>query len=170
MIQFSAIIHQFEKMGEKTGWTYVDIPADVSRQIKENCKVSYRVKGKIDHIEIAGTAVLPMGEGNFILSLKKEIQKKIGKRKGAIVYLQLEEDKDFKIEMPEDLEFCLDDCGGARQQFLSMPKSHQNYYINWLNSAKTEPTRVKRLAQTVDAMAKKMNFGEMMRYHKQISK
>ncbi|OAQ39925.1 hypothetical protein A5893_08045 [Pedobacter psychrophilus] len=166
MIQFATIIHQFEKMGEKTGWTYVEVPFDISQQIKKDCKVSYRVKGKIDETEIYGIAVLPMGEGNFIIALKKELQKKIGKRKGALVNIQIEEDKNFKIEMPDDLEYCLDDAIGAAQQFLSMPKSHQNYYINWINSAKTDPTRVKRLSQTVNAMVMKMDYGEMMRHNK----
>jgi len=168
MIQFTTIIHQFEKMGEKTGWTYVEIPFDISQQIKKDCKVSYRVKGKIDKTEIVGVAVLPMGEGNFILPLKKELQKKILKRKGALVSIQIEEDKNFKIEMPDDLEYCLDDAEETMNQFLSMAKSHQNYYINWINSAKTDITRVKRLSQTVDAMAMKMDYGEMMRYNKKI--
>jgi hypothetical protein len=166
MIQFTAIIHQFEKMGEKSGWTYIEIPYDISQQIKKDCKVSYRVKGKIDKTEIAGVAVLPMGEGDFILPLKKELQKKLGKRKGAILNIQIEEDKNFKIEMPNDLECCLDDADGTITQFLSIPKSHQNYYINWINSAKTDVNRVKRLTQTVNAMILKMDYGEMIRHNK----
>jgi hypothetical protein len=166
MIQFTALIHQFEKMGEKTGWTYVEIPVDVSQQIKENCKISYRVKGKIDNLPIKGIAVMPMGDGNFILPLKKELQKKIAKRKGAVVNLEIEEDKTFKIEMPEDLRLCFSDVEGTLDQFLSLPKSHQNYYINWINAAKTETTRVKRLTQTIEGIILKMDYGKMIRYNK----
>jgi hypothetical protein len=30
MVQFTTTIHRFEKQGEKTGWTYVEIPADLA--------------------------------------------------------------------------------------------------------------------------------------------
>lgn len=166
MIKLTAIIEQFDQKGEKTGWTYLYIPSELANTIKANCKVSFRVKGLIDHVNFEGIALAPMGEGDFILPLKKELQKKIGKQKGATVALQIAEDKDFKLEMPEDLKDCLMDVEGTVEQFMSMPKSHQNYYFNWINAAKTDPTRVKRIAQTVEAMQTKMDFGEMIRYNK----
>lgn len=166
MTQLSLMIEQFDQKGEKTGWTFLSISADVANELKPDCKVSFRVKGTIDTVAFSGIALCPMGEGNFILPLKKELQKKIGKRKGAIVSLTLEEDKDFKYEIPDDLDNCLSDIDGALLQFYSMPKSHQNYYIRWLDEAKTSETRLKRLVQTVEAMEKKMDYGEMVRYNK----
>lgn len=166
MIQLPAIIEQFEKKGEKTGWTYLAIPHTLANELKPNCKVSFRVKGKIDDVPFAGIALAPMGEGSFILPLKKELQKKIAKRKGATVMLSIAEDRDFKIEMPEDLEICLTDVEGAAEQFYTLSKSHQNYFFNWINQAKTDPTRIKRIAQTVEAMELKMDYGEMIRYNK----
>ncbi|PWS33780.1 YdeI/OmpD-associated family protein [Pedobacter paludis] len=166
MIHFKAEIERFDSMGEKTGWSYVFIPANLANQIKPDCKVSFRVKGKIDLVEVLGMAVMPMGEGDFILALKSELRKKLKKEAGASVELSLEEDKDFKIEMPEDLEMCLSDEEHLMSNFLKQPKSHQNYYINWINQAKTETTRTKRLAMTVTAMHKKQDFGTMMRESK----
>lgn len=150
-------------MGEKTGWSYVFIPGAVANQVKPNEKKSFRVKGKIDQVEVKGIALLPMGEGDFIIPLKAELRKALKKEEGAVVELNLTFDADFKIEMPDDLELCLADEEVLMQQFLSMPKSHQNYFINWLNSAKTEATRTKRIIMIVDAMAKKYNYGEMIR-------
>nr|WP_294895442.1 YdeI/OmpD-associated family protein [uncultured Pedobacter sp.] len=166
MIKINAIIEQFGEKGEKTGWTYLDISQEIANELKPNCKVSFRVKGLIDRVAFSGIALAPMGEGNFILPLKKELQKRIGKRKGATVALEIAEDKDFKIEMPEDLKTCLKDVEGTFQQFCTLPMSHQNYYFNWINAAKTDTTRVKRIAQTLEAMELKMNFGEMVRYNK----
>ena len=166
MVHFQTLIKQFKEMGEKTGWTYIDIPAHIAQEIKVDCKVSFRVKGKIDDVAINGIALLPMGEGNFILALNKSLQKAIGKRKGAMVNLSLVEDQDFKFDIPEDLADCLADVEDGMAQFLKLPKSHQNYYIKWINEAKTETTRVKRLAQTAQAMALKMNYGEMIRFNK----
>lgn len=166
MITFEADLERFSKMGEKTGWTFVTIPKDIANQIKPDCRKSFRVKGFLDELPVAGMSFIPMGEGDFILALNSTIRKQLKKEEGAKLYLQLEEDKTFKIEMPEDLELCLLEERHFMENFLNLPKSHQNYYINWLNTAKTETTRIKRLTQIVIAMDKKQNFSEMMRSYK----
>lgn len=167
MVVFEAEIERYERMGEKTGWTFVFISMEIANKIKPGTKKSYRVKGKLDEVKVQGLAFTPMGEGNFILALKASLRKELKKEEGAMLRLTLEEDKDFKIEMPDDLELCLMEQRHCLDNFLKMPKSHQNYYINWLNSAKTEPTRTKRLTQIVIAMDKRMDFGEMIRSNKE---
>ncbi|MBO9674612.1 MAG: DUF1905 domain-containing protein [Sphingobacteriaceae bacterium] len=163
MIHFKAEIERFETMGEKTGWSYVFIPEALANEIKAGCKKSFRVKGKIDGLEVSGLATIPMGAGDFIIALNGTLRKKLRKEAGAAIELSLTEDKDFKIEMPEDLEICLSEEEHLMQNFLKQPKSHQNYYINWINQAKTEPTRTKRLVMTVKAMEKGQDFGAMIR-------
>jgi len=166
MVVFEAEIERFSKMGEKTGWTYVFVPKAVAQQIKADCKKSYRVKGKLDQVNVSGMALVPMGEGDFIIALKTSLRKELKKEEGAVLHLELEEDLDFKIDMPDDLEICLSDDPQLLETFLKLPKSHQNYYINWLNTAKTEVTRTKRLTQIILAMDQKMTFPEMMRANK----
>lgn len=163
MINFKAEIEQFDANGEKTGWSYVYIPREIAAQLKPGERRSIRVKGKIDEVAINGIALMPMGEGNFIMALNKPLRKQLKKEAGAKVELHIEFDADFKIEMPEDLALCLIDEQQLMEQFLSMPKSHQNYFINWLNSAKTETTRTKRLVMIVNAMANQWDFGMMIR-------
>jgi len=84
-------------------------------------------------------------------------------KKGDKLQLELEEDKDFKVEIPADLELCLMEEKHCLENFLKMPPSHQHYYINWLNTAKTEPTRVKRLTKIVMAMDQQMDFAQMLK-------
>ncbi|WP_158800485.1 YdeI/OmpD-associated family protein [Pedobacter sp. L105] len=163
MIVFESEIERFERMGEKTGWTFVFVPAAIADQIKPATKKSYRIRGKMDAVEIAGLALTPMGEGNFIIALKGSLRKQLGKKKGDKLRLELEEDKDFKIAMPADLELCLMEEKHCLQNFLKMPLSHQHYYINWLNTAKTEPTRVKRIVKIIMAMDQQMDFAEMLK-------
>lgn len=163
MIHIKAEIERFEQMGEKTGWSYIFIPATIANEIKPDCKVSFRVKGKLDDLEIAGIATVPMGEGDFIIAINTTLRKKIKKEAGAKVELWLEEDLDFKIEMPADLEVCLAEDETLLTRFLQQPKSHQNYFIKWINEAKTEPTRTKRLIMTITAMEKQQDYGEMIR-------
>ena len=163
MVELTATLQQFAEKGEKTGWTYLDIPAAIAHEIKPNNKLSFRVKGFLDGVPINGIALLPMGEGEFILPVKAALRKVLGKQKGAMVKLQLELDTAFKITMPENLAACFADEPEALQNFNRLPKSHQHYYFKWINEAKTEATRTKRLAATLDASSKGLGYGEMIR-------
>lgn len=162
MIRFTTTIHKFEKQGEKTGWTYIEIPADLADTLNPGVRTSYRVKGKLDKHAIAGVALVPMGGGRFIIALNATLRKAIRKDKGAMLDVQLEVDKK-KYELNKDFLNCLEDEPAALKVFQAMPPSHQNYYSKWIESAKTEPTRVKRIAMAVSALARKMDFGEMLR-------
>lgn len=166
MVNFNAEIEQFNSNGEKTGWSYVFVPENVAQQIKPEERRGFRVRGYIDQLAISGKSLIPMGGGDFILALDAKIRKQLRKEVGRPVTLSLTYDADFKIEMPEDLEVCLAQEEGLLEHFLSYTKAHQNYFINWLNTAKTEPTRTKRLIMIVDAMAKKQDFGLMIRSNK----
>ena len=163
MIEFNTIMLQFEAQGEKTGWTYIDIPADIAQQLKPGNKKSFRVKGMLDGLAVAGMAVMPMGGGNFILALKADVRRAIRKNAGAMLTVKLEEDKDYKLEVPADLQECFDFEPEALQQFNSLPKSHRDYFIKWIESSKTNETRAKRIVNTVNAMLRKWDYGTMIR-------
>lgn len=163
MIIFHAEIEKFESNGEKTGWSYIFIPNAITEQIKSGERRCIRVKGSIDEVAISGVGIIPMGQGDFIMALNKSLRKLLRKEAGAKVVLKLLFDADFKIEMPDDLEICLSDEDELLARFLAMPKSHQNYFINWLNTAKTEVTRTKRLVMIINAMFNNMDFGAMIR-------
>jgi hypothetical protein len=166
MITFKAEIERFESKGEKTRWSYIFIPAALSNELKPDCKVSYRVKGLLDQVPVCGVGIVPMGGGDFIMALKASLRKQLRKEAGAELLVQLELDTTFKIELPMEMEMCLDEDERCKENFLKLPKSHQNYYINWFNSAKTEPTKIKRLTLIMKAMEDKMSFSEMMRANK----
>jgi hypothetical protein len=163
MVKFKTKILQFkERMGEKTGWSYIKVPAKVAQQLMPDHKRSFRVKGKLDDHPIAGMALIPMGEGDFILALKAAIRKAIRKQAGDPLEVQLEVDKK-EIVPPKALLECLADEPEAQKAFMALPKSHQNWYGNWVKGAKTEGTRARRIAHIVDSLLKKMSFPEMMR-------
>jgi hypothetical protein len=161
MIQFVVTIHRFEKKGEKTGWTYFEIPADIAEKLKPGNKKSFRVKGKLDDFKISGVSLLPMGGGSFIMPVNAAMRKGIGKKQGAMLKVQLAEDKK-PYEINADFLECLRDEPKALKAFTAMPRSFQNYYSKWIESAKTEPTRTRRIAHAVSTLAKNMNFSEMI--------
>jgi hypothetical protein len=162
MIRFTTKILQFGAMGEKTGWSYIRISAAQAAKLMPGNKKSFRVKGRLDDHPIEKMALLPMGEGDFIMALKASVRKAIRKQKGDSLRVELEVDKAV-IKPPKELMECLADEPAALAHFSSLPRSHQNYFGGWVRSAKTEGTRASRIACVVDAMAKKMNFGEMLR-------
>jgi hypothetical protein len=162
MIKFTTTILKFAGQGEKTGWTYIEISPVVAQQLFPGNNKSFRVKGKLDEFSINGVALLPMGEGVFIMALNATMRKALGKQKGAKIIVQLAIDK-IQYQLNEALMECLEDEPGAIAHFKSLPRSHQNYYSKWIESAKTAPTQAKRIAMTVNAMLKKMDFGQMLR-------
>lgn len=162
MISFTTDIKKFGTQGEKTGWTYIMIPKQVAEKINPGIKKSYRVRGKLDNYKIEKTALVPMGEGNFILAINAAMRKATGKRLGAVLKVQLEVDKSI-ILPPTELIECLQDEPEALKYFNSLPQSHRNYFTKWIESAKTEPTKTKRIALVIKTMIRKMDFGAMLR-------
>ncbi len=169
MISFTAAIMKFGQQGEKTGWTYVTIPEIWASKIFPKNKKSFRVKGHLDRCPIKGVALLPMGNGDFILPLNAALRKKIQKRKGQFLQLTLE--KDYKPpEACSEFSQCLSEEPGAAAFFKTLPLSHRNYYIKWIKAAKTVPTKAKRISCTLDALTKHWKFNIMMQSQKEKAK
>jgi hypothetical protein len=164
MVEFTATLKQFSDQGEKTGWTYIEIPADIAQALKPGNKKSFRVKGKLDKYAISHIALLPMGGGSFIMAVNADMRKGIGKKKGAMVRVKLQEDKN-EFQFNKDFIECLADEPAAKAFFDTLAGSHQRYFSKWIDSAKTEQTKTKRIAWAVTALSKKQGYPEMIRSH-----
>ena len=162
MVKYTTVILKFDKQGEKTGWTYIEIPSDVANKLKPGNKKSFRVKGKLDNYSFEKTSLLPMGNGNFIMPLNASIRKTIGKRHGAMLHVQIAEDKSDFVFNP-DMMACLADEPVALKFFKQQPGSHQKYFSKWVDSAKTDITKAKKIAMVVNALSKGQGFAEMIR-------
>ena len=161
MLKFTATIQRFDRKGEKTGWQYIEVSAAQARKLN-NSKASFRVKGSIDSLAIQKTALLPMGEGHFILPLNSTIRKAIGKEHGDKVTVTFELDQ----RISPHLIACLKEDPGAMKFFKALPPSHQGYYSKWIESAKTARTKTNRIVMAINGFAKKQGYGEMMREDK----
>lgn len=162
MIAFSTTLLKFDKKGEKTSWTFIEISASQAKKLKPDTKVSFRVRGKLDSHPIKQVAIMPMGDGAFILPVNGAMRKAIGKKSGDKVKVTLEAD-DSQIILSRDLMACLKDDPAALAAFKKLPGSHQKYFSRWIESAKTAATKTKRIVMTVEALARKMDFGAMLR-------
>jgi hypothetical protein len=165
MVRFTTTILKFKAKGEKTGWTYIVIPAKLAQQINPGVKKSFRVKGKLDHYSFDALTLLPMGEGDFIIPLKADIRKAIKKNAGAALEVEIAlQPKAYEIDA--ELMECLNDEPKALAFFNSLTGSHRNYFSKWIESAKTASTKAKRIAMAVNALASKWGYPEMLRAEK----
>ena len=162
MVSFSATIEQFDKQGEKTGWSYIVVPGAAAKKLNPGVKKSYRVKGKLDSFHIEKVSLVPMGEGDFIMAINAAMRKGTGKRKGTTLKVQLELDTAPILPPPALLE-CMADEPEALAYFNGLPQGHRNYFTKWIESAKTEATQAKRIALVIKTMINKMDFGAMLR-------
>ena len=168
MVDFVARILRAETQGAAmVGWAYVEVPQAIANQLKPGYKQVFRVRGEIDGHVFSGLALMPKGEGDYFLAINGKMRRVLKKGMGDVLSLSLEEDKDFTIEIPEDLEVCLlDDEDDLMARFMALAKSHRNYFIKYITEAKTEPTRAKRIAMTLEAMTLGLDFGAMIRLDK----
>lgn len=165
MIRFTTTILKFDKKGEKTGWTYIEISARQAKKIKPDTKTSFRVKGKLDDFPLKQTALIPVGNGNFILPINAALRRGTGKKQGDTLIVMLEADES-KFVLSADFMVCLKDEPAALNYFKTLSGSHQRYFSKWIDSAKTAATKTKRIVMAVNALALKQGFSEMLRANK----
>src|SRR5258706_5896377 len=165
MVKFQTLIQKFGKKGEKTGWTYIEVGAKFARQLKPGSKVSFRVKGRLDSHSFEGLALLPMGGGDFILPLNGAIRRAIQKKQGDQLIVQMDLDKRSPV-LSADLLKCLKQEPASLAFFKSLPRSHQNYFSKWIDSAKTIDTKTKRIAMAATGSANQKGVLEMLRGNK----
>ena len=162
MISFEASIEKYDRKGEKTGWTYITVPAARAALLKPGCRQSFRIKGSIDQVTLQQSALLPVGGGDFILPLNATLRRQLGKTAGGTVLVKISADESEYVLHAVFME-CLADEPEAWEFFHTKPPSFQRYYSKWIESAKTDSTREKRIAMAVNALARGIEFGEMLR-------
>lgn len=140
-----------EKFPGKGGWTYAQIPEILpSKHAHFGC---VRVRETIDSYEISNYNLMPMGNGKLFLPIKAEIRKKINKRAGDYVRVTLFADN-LPTEIPEELKLCLSDEPKALESFSTYTNGDQKAFLDWIYSAKTEETKIDRIARSIDKIVK----------------
>ena len=162
MISFKAVIERFGDMGEKTGWYYIEINSKIAGKLLPGNKKSFRVKGCVNNWTFEKQSLLPMGDGDFIMALNAAARKGIGARMGEVINVQIETDA-RPVLIDQAFMDCLADEPKALDYFNSLPAGHRNYFSKWIESAKTEETKSRRIAEAVNSLAAGLCYGEMIR-------
>jgi len=149
---------QYKLLLEKShivgNWTYLEIPFSVEKEF--NSKGRVPVKGFVDAVPFRNS-VMPMGNGKHFLTVNLTIQKHIKKRAGDHVLLRIEKDNDVRtVILPKDIKAAFSLFPQIKGQFEKLSYSRRKELLNWINDAKKEETRAKRINKTIDFILKQM--------------
>lgn len=138
--EFDATILKREGMDA----AFVEFPFDVEAEFGTRGQV--KVKATIDgRVEYRGS-LATMGHRCHILGLTQQIRKDLGKQPGDVVHIVLRQDTEPRtVEVPSDLQEVLARDSAVQAFFASLSYTSQKEYVRWIESAKQEETRKRRL-------------------------
>ena len=98
------------------------------------------------------TTVTPMG-GEFLLGLNRAVREEAGVEAGDSVEVMLELDTaPREVELPEALANALAEDSEAHAAFDRLAYTYRKEYARWIDDAKRDETRQRRVAQAVEML------------------
>lgn len=140
-----------EKFPGKGGWTFARIPGAVVQ--KDSPFGWMTVSGEIDGYVLDRYKLMPMGDGNLFLPVKAAIRKVIKKDAGDSVFVSIHSDE-RPAEIPQEWLDCLELEPQAKARFFQLSASAQKQVVDHLFEAKTDETKVKRMAEALRNLGK----------------
>lgn len=145
-ITFETVLEKHEGM-EATG---ICIPFDVEKTFGAK---RVPVKVWINKVEYRST-VVRMG-GRYMMPVPKVFREAAGIKAGDMVKVVMEHDTEKRtVEIPEDFAQALKEAD-LTEVFNKMSYTHQKEYVNSINEAKKEETRIRRIEKMIEAIRKK---------------
>ncbi|MBK6342183.1 MAG: DUF1905 domain-containing protein [Flavobacteriales bacterium] len=135
-----------ERMTGRFAWSYVEFPHDVKELFGKRGEV--RVKCRINGVA-ADRALMPTKSGYHIIVLGGDLRRQAGiKRPGEPVKMELWLDPEpDRISIPAELAETLDFIPEMKAAWDKLTPGMKRSMSYWVGSAKTEPTRAKRIAE-----------------------
>ena len=91
--------------------------------------------------------------GENLLGLNREVRTAAGVEAGDSVEVLIELDTEPReVELPQALAAALADDPVAKQAYDAMSFSHRKEYARWIEEAKRDETREKRVAQALERL------------------
>ncbi len=132
-------------------WTYVKVPANVSADIGIEGQVP--IRGTVGGESFRST-LMARGAGGHYLVVPRPLRDALGVAAGDEVDVEFEVDSEPRtVDVPADLAKALAENAAASESFGSFAPSYRKAYIDWIEDAKLEPTRARRLAKAVAMLA-----------------
>ena len=142
LVDKNYLLQKFEGKG---GWTFAEIP---EIPMPKTSFGMLKVKGKIDNYEFSDVRLLPLGNGHLFMAVNLQLRRKIDKHAGDIVHIVIYND-DLPTMIPEELALCMNFEDGVMDKFQFYNDGEKKAFVNWIYSAKTEQTKIDRIAKTI---------------------
>ena len=128
------------------GGAFVEVPFDVEEAFGAKRP---RVKAVIEGVPYRGI-LSRMGTERHLLVILKEIRENVGKTFGDEVKITVELDEEpLVVEIPDDLKKAFKAEKEAKAFFDKLAYTHQREYVMWINEAKREETRHRRIVKMI---------------------
>ncbi len=89
--------------------------------------------------------------GEFMVGFSKEVREGAAVKAGDTITLELKLDSEPRtVEIPPALAEALDGDPGAKTTFQGLAFTHRKEFARWIDEAKREETRERRVAQALD--------------------
>jgi hypothetical protein len=98
------------------------------------------------------TTLFTMG-GRALLGLNREVREAAGLEAGQDVSVELEHDDEPRtVEVPTDLAVALEADPAVRETFDRLSYTHRKEYVRWIEDAKRDETRTRRIAKSIELL------------------
>jgi hypothetical protein len=130
----------------------VEVPFDVGEVFGEK---RAPVKGTVNGTPFRGRVAVYGGK--YYLGFRKEIRDQARIDAGDEVEIEIDVDTAPRVvEVPEDLARVLNKDKEIAEFFEGLSFTHRKEYVNWVNEAKKQDTRDRRVAKTVEMLRERI--------------
>jgi hypothetical protein len=127
---------------------YIEFPYDVFELFGKKGQV--KVKVLIDKTVTYRGSLANMGLGCHVLGITREIRNKLNKSYGDTLEIELQQDfEPREVIIPKDAGDLFINNPIAKAFFDTLSYTNRKEYISWIESAKKEETRKKRLSELI---------------------
>ncbi len=142
------------KPEEAGTWAYFNAPFSVEEVFgtKGQVKVrgTYTYQGR--SVEFR-SSLMPVGDGKHYIVVNRQQREAIGAAPGDTIHVTMARDtEERRVDVPQELQALLDAQPEAGALWEKLSYSHQKEYVDWINEAKTQTTRQKRLEGTLERL------------------
>ena len=98
------------------------------------------------------TTLFTMG-GRALLGLNREVREAARVEAGQEVSVELERDDEPRtVEVPQDLAAAMETDPAIRETFDDLSYTHRKEYVRWIEDAKREETRARRIEKSIELL------------------
>lgn len=117
--------------------------------VKGQVKIKALLDGKVEY----RGSLAKMNTDCHLLGMTKVIRQQLGKSFGDTVDVELVQDTEARVvELPTDVAELFEKHPVARSFYETLSYTNRKEYIYWIESAKKEETRAKRLVSMIDKL------------------